>query len=229
MVVDRKVSKSKYIMSFVFTVLIFSLGLTLGIIIDNARLNSINLASKEQEVNYKSIQFQYTYLNFLKEEKDSCLVIHGTLDNAISDLGKSLDKFIQYNKNTQINSREYHLDGRSYLLDNLKYWLLANEAKKKCDLDVVSILYFFSEDCSSCPDQGVILTYFKKKFGDKLLVFPLNIGLESDEGILRIVKNQFNITTIPAVVVENKKYEGVINKDILGGVICSHFKDKSNC
>ncbi len=229
MVVDRKVSKSKYIMSFVFTVLIFSLGLTLGIIIDNARLSSINLASKEQEVNYKSIQFQYAYLNFLKEEKDSCLAIHSALDNAISDLSKSLDKFIGYNKNTQINSREYSLDGRNYLLDNLKYWLLANEAKKKCNLDVVSILYFFSEDCSSCPDQGVILTYYKKKFGDKLLVFPLNIGLEKDEGILRIVKNQFNVTTIPAIIVENKKYEGIIDKFILGEIICSHFKDKSVC
>ncbi len=226
---DRKISKSKYILSFIITFLVFSLGLTLGVIIDNARLKSINIHSKEQEINYKSIQFQYLYLSSLQKEQDSCLVIHTALDNAVSDLGKSLDKFISYNKETQINSKEYELDGRNYLLDNLKYWLLAKEAKRRCNLDVVSILYFFSNDCDKCPEQGVILTYFKNRFGDKLLVFPIDIFFEEDEGILRIIKNQFNITDIPTLVIEDKKHKGILNKDELGKIICDQFQNKADC
>jgi len=157
-------------------------------------------------------------------------VLQAALEKSIVDLGASLDKIQSYKKQSQINQQDYDLIERSYLIDNLKYWLLASETKKQCGEDYVTILYFFSEkNCPSCPDQGVILTYYKKMYEEKLLVFPINLDMESEEASLGILKNIYNITKLPSITVEDKKYEGVVSKDDLGKIICSNFKNQSLC
>ena len=58
---ERKISKEKYILAALLTLLIFSLGLTLGILLDSVRLQKSEKLSKQQEVDYGSLQLQYLY------------------------------------------------------------------------------------------------------------------------------------------------------------------------
>ena len=116
-------------------------------------------------------------------------------------------------------------------MDNLNYWLFAKKTKEKCDLDVVNILYFYSEkNCQTCPDQGVILTYFKKTFGDKLLVFPIDVDYELNEPVITILKKQYDVTMYPTTIIEDQKYEGIIHNEELKKIICDSFKyEKEIC
>ena len=93
----------------------------------------------------------------------------------------------------------------------------------------MTILYFYRNDCDICPNQGVILTYFKNVFGDKLLVFPIDGGLSSDESAVDIIQSRFNITSYPTLIVEEQKFEGVIEKDALRTIICHHFHNETSC
>ena len=61
MVVKRKINKTNYILAIFFTVIIFFLGLTLGFLFDNLRLNYVEDMNKESEVDYLSLQSQYAY------------------------------------------------------------------------------------------------------------------------------------------------------------------------
>ncbi|MFH1641813.1 MAG: hypothetical protein ABIC04_02845 [Nanoarchaeota archaeon] len=221
----RKISKDKYFIAFFLTTIIFILGLSLGMLFDNLRIKSVEIDNKVMEVNYLSLQFQYLYLTSLDDTNASCSVLRTATENAIDDLGESLQTFIRYKEESKINKDLYELVGRKYILDNLKYWLFTKKTKEKCDLDVVSILYFYSsENCPICPNQGVILTYFKKIFQDKLLVFPIDVDYEDNEPIIATLKNQYGITTYPTLIIEDEKYEGVINNKELKKIICLSYK-----
>lgn len=227
MPVKRKVSKSKYLIAGVITFMIFSLGLTLGIIVDNFRISWADFELRKHELEYSSLQFQYLYISTLEKGEEGCKVLNIALEKTISQLGESLDQFLEYEKSSNLNTGDYDIIKRKYLLDNFRYWLLAKRAKALCNLDKVTILYFHSiKDCDICPEQGVILTYYKKIFGERLLVFPINIDLEKEESMITILKSRYNITTYPSIIVEDDLYEGVVEKNKLKKLICNSFKDK---
>ena len=67
-------------------------------------------------------------------------------------------------------------------------------------------------------------TYFKNKFGDKLLIFPIDVDYEENEPVITILEKQYKITKTPTLVIEDKKYEGIINEEELKKIICTSFK-----
>tara|TARA_Y100000310_G_C20650852_1_gene799334 strand:+ start:570 stop:1310 length:741 start_codon:yes stop_codon:yes gene_type:complete len=224
----RRISKDKYVLAGVITFLIFSLGLTMGFIIEDHRYNIIEEINQEQDVNYLSLQMQYLYLNAFSND-DNCPILSTTLKETIKDLSDSLSEVVSYEEENEISDKRKTNTLRRYTLDNLRYWLLAKESKEKCDLNIVPIIYFYSTDCPSCPNQGTILTYFKKVFGEKVLVFPINLDLRENEPMVEIVLSQFAITKYPTLVIDNKRYEGVVGKEQMQEIICNLLDDPENC
>lgn len=228
--VTRRISKDKYLLAGFITFLIFALGLTLGMVLDNARLKALEYDAREQEIDFASLQFQYLYLTSIDTEGESCPVLRTALDKSVAELGKTLDHLEEYKKDSKINLKSYTLVGRKYLLDNLQYWFFAKKSKQKCEIDLVNILYFYSnENCEICSDQGVLLTFFKKLYGEQLLVFPIDIDLESEEPLITIMKSRYDINEYPTLVIEDTKYEGMQNKEKLSQLICSSFKNEELC
>ncbi len=224
----RRVSRDKYIVAAVITLLIFSLGLTLGFIFDKQRYQLIEEINLEQEIKYNSLQLQYLFLTS-QNNLNVCPALSTTLKEAISDLDDSLSRVIAQEEDSDFSTTRDVIIQRRYVIDNLRYWLLARESKEKCDLNIVTILYFYTEKCSSCPNQGTILTYFKQKFGEKVLVFPINLDLREEEAMVEIMRSQYNVEKYPTLVIDGKKYEGVIRQEELQKIICSSLKDTEEC
>ena len=224
----RKISKDKYVIAGVMTFLIFSLGLTLGFIIEDHRYSLIEEVNMEQDVNYLSLQMQYLYLNAFSNQ-DNCPMLAATLKTTVKDLSDSLGEVISFEEEKDISEARRNAIMRRYTLDNLRYWLLARESEQKCDLDIVPILYFYATACPSCPNQGTILTYFKNLFGEQVLVFPINLDLIEEEPMVEIAASQFEISKYPTIIINNKKYEGVIRKDQLQELICESLQDSEHC
>lgn len=223
--VERKVSKMHYLRVGVFTILIFFLGVALAIIFDNERLNWLLQVNREQELKYQSMQLQYLFISTQENTEGACQVLEASLEQSIAELGKTLDTLETYKKDSSINKIEYELINQRYVLDNLQYWLFVSRMKSLCKKDLVTVLYFYSSDnCPSCPDQGVILTYFKKIFQDRLLIFPINLDLQKLEPMISLLQKRYNVTSMPSIIVEDKKYFGVISKEELKNIICSSFK-----
>ena len=230
MKIQRTLSLSRILVALVIATLIFCLGVALGFILDSQRIQWVQYQSQQQKSDYESLQWQYLFLTSSNDKEQTCVVLQAALQKSIVDLGSSLDKIQSYKKESHINQKDYEVIERSYVIDNLKYWLLASKTKKECGEDYVTILYFFSENnCPSCPDQGVILTYYKKMYEEKLLVFPINLDVENQEASIGILRNIYNITKLPSITVEDKKYEGVVPKDDLGNIICGNFQNQSLC
>jgi hypothetical protein len=230
MKIKRNFNKTRIILAFIITLLIFTLGLTLGLLMDTQRIQWSERESKQQKADYDSLQWQYLFLTSTEDKEETCIILKTAFDKSVTDLGESLDKIQSYRKQSQINDEDYFLIERAYIIDNLRYWLLARQYKQECGGEYVIVLYFFSEkNCPICPDQGVILTHYKKIYEEKLLVFPINTDLEDQESSVKILRNRYNITELPSTVIDNKKYSGVVNIDSLGEIICDDFTDKSIC
>lgn len=227
MTLERKISLDKYILAGFITLLIFSLGLTLGMIVDGMRLSDSEQSNKAQEINYQSLQLQFAYLSSLADGNASCPTLKVALDKSVSELGESLGSFEDFKEGTRINQADYELLGRKYLLDNIKYWFFAEKSRDLCHLNLVTVLYFYSsKDCKVCPDQGVLLTYFKKIFDERLLVFPMNVDLEGNEALVKILRTRYNITSYPSIVIQEKTYPGVVDKQELSKLICMAYPEK---
>jgi len=230
MKVKRDFNRTRIIVAFTITFLVFTLGLTLGMLLDTQRIQWSERESKQQKADYDSLQWQYLFLTSSENKEETCILLKAAFDKSVTDLGESLDKIQSYREQSQINEQDYALIERAYIIDNLRYWLLARQYKEECGGEYAVILYFFSEKtCSICPDQGVILTHFKKLYDEKLLVFPINTDLEDQESSVKILRARYNVTELPSIVVSNRKYSGVVGMDSLSEIICNNFNDKNIC
>ncbi len=225
---ERFISKDKYFVAGVITFLIFALGITLGFILEDHRYNLVEEINMEQDVQYLSLQSQYLYLQAFSNY-NNCPILSTTLKETVRDLSDSLSDVVAFEEEKEISDKRKEIIMRRYILDNLRYWLLAKESKQKCDINLVPILYFYAVDCPSCPNQGAILTYYKKIFGEQVLIFPINLDLREKEPMVEIVVSQFNVTKYPTLIIDNKKYEGVVKRDQLGEIICASLNDSEHC
>ncbi len=224
----RTISTDKYIIAGIITGLIFFLGLTLGLIFEDARYGLVQQINQEQEIKYQSLQLQYLFLGTYNNE-NSCPILAATLQETVTDLSDSLSDVITYEEENKGTEKQKIAVQRRYLQDNLRYWLLAKESKKKCNMNVLPVLYFYKKDCETCPQQGTILSYFKDLLEDKLLVFPINMNLVDQEPMVKIMQSQFNVTEFPTLVVDNIKYEGIVDKQKMEEIICSSLKEIPLC
>jgi hypothetical protein len=224
----RKISTKKYVIAGVITFLIFSLGLTLGMVFEEQRYNWADDINQEQDVNYLSLQLQFLFLSAFENEHN-CPVLLSTLQQSVDELSKSLSKILDFEKQNSLSQDDYTILERRYTLDNLRYWILADRAKESCDLDIVSILYFYSETCESCPGQGTILTYFKKVFGEQVLIFPINVDLKETEPMVKIATSMHDVQDLPTLIIEKEKYTGIVKKNDLQEIICDVLKTSPEC
>src|SRR3989338_5715681 len=224
----RKISKDKYIVAGIITFLIFSLGLTLGMVLEDYRYNLVEDLNSEHEANYLSLQLQTLYLNTFSDQ-NGCPILSTALKKTVKDLDETLSQVIAFEEEKDTSSKRKELAQRRYVLDNLRYWLLAKESKTKCDLNIVPIIYFYTTDCPSCPNQGTILSYFKNLFGEKVLVFPINLDLREKESMVDVVVSLFSIEKTPTLIINDQKYEGVIPQEQLQEIICDSLKEAEPC
>src|SRR3989344_4674533 len=111
-------------------------------------------------------------------------------------------------------------------VEEIKYWTLSDKIKASCNEDIVRILFFFALDCDECVNQGFVLDYFKKLFGDRLLVFSFNSKLAEEEPLVNTLIPPFNITKYPSLVIEDQKIEGFNDRDAIKEQICNYYRQK---
>lgn len=214
----RKLSVKKYLLAFILTLVIFSGGVFIGILLENARLQEAKQITLYEKLNLQSLQLQQKYIESGIAE---CGALNKILETNINDLTRKMEHVISYERKSFFNEEEFNLQLREYFLTEMQFLLTSQEIDKKCQRNSLKIIYFY--DATSQDDQGAILDYLKKLFGGKILVFSFNSEFK-DEPMINILLTSYNIKKFPAVVVENKVFQGFTSIDILKKTICSQLK-----
>ncbi len=213
----------RHILAFFITLLIFSVGILLGSKLTSDRIEFTKTDIERQQVEYESLQMQLLYLT--GQEGKNCEVLLNTLERNIYDLENSRIKLENYIQGQE--GGDYKTIKRDYMLTEIRYWLLANEAKEVCPNDLATVLYFYetTDSCFDCSAQGYILTYLKSIFGEKLLVFSLDVNF--NEPMVQILKENYEIEKLPTVLVGEKIFTGLTKKEELINELCHSYSDAS--
>ncbi len=222
-------SRRRYVLAAFLTLMIFVLGMMLGLVIESKRVVYIQQQAKQQELDFLSLQLQYQYVDQLGQEKN-CPAVAEALDEAVTNLESARKRLEGYTATSNINRGEFELLQKDYTLAQIRYWLLAKRTRDLCNTEFATILYFFSddEDCASCNEQSFVLTYLKKRLKDKLLNFI--IYEKQDETMVAMLKKTYNITQYPTLIIENQKFDGFISREeILNEVCKSYASETEDC
>ena len=220
--VDRKFYWKRHLVVLLITMFIFTVGIMIGAILGEQRFEFTKADIEKQQVEYQSLQMQLLYLT--GQEEKNCEVLLNSLERNIYDLENSRVKLENY---IQDGSKDFETVKRDYMLTEIRYWLMAKEAKKVCPSDAVSVLFFYETDdtCGDCSAQGHILTYLKSVFKDRLLVFSLDVNF--NEPMVQILKENYGVDSLPSVIVEDKLFEGLAKKEELINELCHYYTDSS--
>jgi hypothetical protein len=197
--------------------ILFISGVYVGYSINKEKLSSIETTMRKITSDVQNFQLEFLFLDVLGENA-TCPFLGDTLseiNRESYDIGTRLES---YGKEGEIQDyTDYMNTKREYSRLLIGYWLLANKLKKSCKLEANTIVYFYSKDCARCDDQAFILTYFKKTLGEKILVFALDGEL--DEPSIQVIKQNFNVTSYPSLIIDGTSVNGYMSKDDIVNMI----------
>jgi len=224
----RVIHKKQHLIAISLALIFFIIGILLGNLIDNERVDKVTEINNIHKLDYESLQLQYIYLESVLADFENCDAAEQALNENINDLvviTNKIDGYIE-SQNLISNSEEFKLLKREYTLTQLRYWLLAKKINDKCSTDSVSLLYFYSNDnCDSCEKQGFVLSSLKKELNEKLLNFVIDLDLAEDEAMIRILQNSYGISSVPSLVINDKVY-GEMNKEDILEKVCPLYEEK---
>ena len=201
------------ISALIISGLLFSAGLFTGYAINREKLVSVEDDIKDIVNAVQNLQLHFLFFDVLGENS-TCPLLVATLSDINKQSYEIGSKLTDYGSGDEIQDYNSYIDlKREYSRLLTGYWLLANKVKDTCELNASTVVYFFSSECERCDDQGFILTYLKRIFEERILIFALDADLA--EPSIQILKTYFNITSYPALIVDGELHQGFYPKDEL--------------
>lgn len=222
----KKLRKRRYFIALLLTTCFFIIGILIGSVVTQNRIDYIQNLANEQKIDFDSLQTQYLFLSYLNKQ-GNCDAIEKTLNINIKNLVRTQERVENYENQAKNNLEDFDVLKREYSIAELKYWLLIKDTQEICERDVSTILYFYNENdiCPECRTQGFVLSYLKNIFKEKLLTFSFDASLE-EESIVEILLSAYEINEYPALLINDKLYQGFQSRDEILKVICENLSEE---
>ncbi|MCC7552154.1 hypothetical protein KO317_00625 [Candidatus Micrarchaeota archaeon] len=202
----RNFSLNVYTTVFIITLALFLTGIYIGM-----KLNDIYLIDFGKEVETLNVKMHSYELLFLLDNSSMGCDLYGeyavTLDSETFSIGANLDYMEQHQgiENKELKMQYFKLEMRDYLI--------SKKMIKQCNLNQSIILYFYSNtECILCRDQGFELDKLKHDINinnqTNVRTYSFD-GDYEDSAVIRALKHEFNISTYPALVINDQVYEGL--------------------
>ncbi|MBU0757597.1 MAG: hypothetical protein KKF44_06010 [Nanoarchaeota archaeon] len=220
----KKIIKSRkklIIISVILSILLYLAGVLSGLyankMIEKKTQEEIDFIKNYVDVltaGIETIQVQESFTSGLSPKKacEFSALSYNDLEDRLSYFWESfpyrIEEYERYNK----VSEEYLALKESYTKLSIRAWVMAKNNYKKCNKTLIPVLYFYSKECATCIKQGEELDGFKQEMetkGKKVIVFTIDFN--SDEQIVKLIKSYYDITDIPAVIIQ----ENVLQKELV--------------
>ena len=220
--VKRKIAWEFYVVSAVITLFLLFIGIYTGILLSKSKIEELQSELTKIKLRQEDLTFELTLLTL--DKNISCSLLGQALEKVVDEAGKLGDRVSLYETTEKVKDVSFYDLKKDYTLTLIRYWFYVEEIKKNCNRsDLITVLYFYSnENCNDCLSQGTILTYMKQKYPQTLMVFALDYDI--DLNIVNILKKVYGIEKVPSLVINGKKYEGLVTLEKLNQILCTQYK-----
>jgi hypothetical protein len=194
---ERKISWDLYLTAFVISLVIFGVGIWVGLQIEQ-EVNS-QLIQNIQSTNNKMLLLS----NLLLLENDSAFCKYIEKEMSVFD-----DETYQIGKQIGFMEEKRGIDEdlkKIYMELEFRDYLLSKKINEKCNSKQNIILYFVSSsNCSICKEQGEKISAAKE--GTNTRVYTFDIDIESE--LISSLLQKYNISRTPSIIINDKIYSG---------------------
>ncbi len=201
-----EVKKKALILALLFSSAFFLAGLSLGRTFAELSMRDLLSSINKLRNSMLSIEvgFELAKNGGCSEEMLSRIGVE------VSKIGKNLELLERergFKDETVLELKEY------YNLLLIRYYLLAKKMKNACGFNYSLVLFFYTNDekyRDVCLEQGKYLDYVVYRLTPKKVkVFAIESRLINNTIIYEFVES-FNVTRFPTLVIDGKKYEGLL-------------------
>lgn len=204
--VERKVSKKKYTIVFVFTTLIFLVGIAIGWQFSNFLMREISQNEEILRAKLFGLELKYD----LMQKGNVCEISSDKLWEDRVELGKQVGAL---EKRLGKENKQVLVQKEVYQLVEVETLLLLERIKDECDLDVNIILFFYTNQehdekgsNTVCEEQGAILDNIYYNYGDKVAIFVFDVN--TDNPALNTLREVYGINKVPTLIINEETHEG---------------------
>lgn len=157
----------------------------------------------------KNIQLLQFFMDNIDQSCHFSQLYMSHLNDQLESYWRKLPSRLETYERENSETDEYITLKREYIRLSLRIWLIAQNNYNKCrDTDFIPLLYFYSEDCATCLEQGEILDSFREEMNlrnKSILVFAVDESFEDDTVFL--LKQYYNLTKFPSIIVTNRIFQ----------------------
>ncbi len=197
----RKLSTRKYVVVYIFTLLIFLVGISIGWQINNYLTSDVREGVDELRAQIFGLDLRNKLLEGgCDVSLSSILEDRQTLGTEVAELEDRRGK----------GNKEVLIQKELYQLTELNTWLLLKERKENCKDDFDLILFFYTNENEgnlnkASEDQGYVLDDL---FTEDPSIITFSFDVNTDNPALGALREIYNITTVPTVVINGEAYPG---------------------
>jgi hypothetical protein len=203
--------KSAFKKALVATIILFFVGVSLGVFIEAWRSQTVRDQYEELEFELLDAKLRTDFYRLM--EQDFCeIAIEDNLkfSDRIYEEGKKIDIYEKFNR---LGDRLFD-EKRKYTLLKTEFWLNSILLRDKCEAEYSTVIYFYNDVPTSDEEkqkinvQSKVLEDLKEKYGADIMLIPLPIDLGAS------VVDSFvlfhNIDEVPTILInEEIKLEGL--------------------
>jgi hypothetical protein len=170
-----------------------------------------SVESLEREL--QAYQLQERFLDSLSEEQ-GCPFAKTYFERTVEGLEDYWqvlpDRLEEYERGREL-SPEYVALKERYIIASLRTWIIARRNYHVCGNDPIPLLYFYSQTCENCLQQGQALDGAREAFAaDARNLVIFTIDAEADVPAIELIRDYYGVKDVPAIVVGESVHQGSV-------------------
>jgi hypothetical protein len=212
------VRKEHYTIAFLLTTLLFIVGILVGWQITNMNTQNVQQQLQMDIVQTQSFELELSLLD-RAETKDICKYIETRMPEIMKskvELGRRFDT-------GDIPDDQAETLQAQFATSLVRFYLFSQLQEEKCHINKPTVLFFFDKSEAS-REQGLVLDNIVYQMSNEnITVFSFGKNLAEKQPIIELLYKLNNITTEPALIINNTKYEGFQTREQITAIICKDY------
>jgi len=199
-----KSQKWFFLYALVITLVIFNFGIFMGCMLEQSRVDKINIWYLEAELELLDQRIQ----------KDAFEIIDLNCTAMIEENIKFADKIFEealviqkYEDANRIN-QEIIFQHKRYDLLRTLFWINSMRIKEKCNSDYHNVVYFYQYNNPSIEQKSKqkffsnLLCEIKQEKGNKIMLIPM--AADNNVSSINLLLDKYGISELPVILIDEK-------------------------